>query len=175
MAIALTSSMVKLVETDSSFTNICCFSWQVREPCQCGYMRSRPPPNVVWPIGLQFALNESWVYSHFYLELSTSLVIRAPRMHVNTRCKRGLKVPSAPFFVCVCVTHMHAYNNVMSMMLLKVLLCSLESCLLFFFYFNAGSGNLQHSPTGSSGQAAIERPQGITVLLQFSSHIIGLL
>lgn len=63
----------------------------------------------------------------------------------------------------------------MSMMPLKVLLWSLESCLLFFFYFNAGSGNLQHSPTGSSGQAAIERPQGITVLLQFSSHIIGLL
>uniref|UniRef100_A0A672YHN9 RRM domain-containing protein n=1 Tax=Sphaeramia orbicularis TaxID=375764 RepID=A0A672YHN9_9TELE len=27
-------------------------------------------------------------------------------------------------------------------------------------------GNLQHSPTGSSGQAAIERPQGITVLLR---------
>lgn len=31
------------------------------------------------------------------------------------------------------------------------------------FHFNAGSGNLQNSPTGSAGPAAIERPQGITV------------
>jgi len=47
--------------------------------------------------------------------------------------------------------------------------CSaLLSLVSFSFHFNAGSGNLQHSPTGSSGQAAIERPQGITVLLQFS-------
>lgn len=50
----------------------------------------------------------------------------------------------------------------------KVLLCSLESCVSCSSHFNAGSGNLQHSPTGSSGQAAIERPQGITVLPRFT-------
>lgn len=58
------------------------------------------------------------------------------------------------------------------MLFLKVPLCSLESCLLFFSTFNAGSGNLQHSPTGSA-QAALERPQGITTpsLSQYRSQV----
>lgn len=51
-------------------------------------------------------------------------------------------------------------------------LLSLVSCSS---HFNAGSGNLQHSPTGSSGQAAIERPQGITVPPRFSSQVAALL
>lgn len=76
--------------------------------------------------------------------------------------------------MCACVC---AYCNVVSTLqtALKVLLCALESCVSCSFHFNAGSGNLQHSPTGSSGQAAIERPQGITVPPQFSSQILGLL
>ena len=57
-----------------------------------------------------------------------------------------------------------------------ILCCTLESVSpVLFSYFNADSGNLQHSPTGASGQTAIERPQGIiTVLLQFFSQLIGL-
>lgn len=50
-------------------------------------------------------------------------------------------------------------------------LLSLVSC--FFLHLNADSGNLQHSPTGSSGQAAIERPQGIAVLHQSTAHTTG--
>lgn len=74
---------------------------------------------------------------------------------------------------CLCVCAKCVMSTLQNT--LKVLLCSLESCVSCSFHFNAGSGNLQHSPTGSSGQAAIERPQGITVLLQLSSQIIGLL
>lgn len=51
-----------------------------------------------------------------------------------------------------------------------VLLCSLWVVCLLFFSLNAGSGNLQHSPTGSSGQAAIERPQGILYLLPIATQ-----
>ncbi|MEQ2243152.1 hypothetical protein ILYODFUR_004153 [Ilyodon furcidens] len=40
----------------------------------------------------------------------------------------------------------------------------LESCVSCSFHFNAASGNLQNSPTGSAGPTAIERPQGITVI-----------
>lgn len=54
-----------------------------------------------------------------------------------------------------------------------VSLCTLESVSpVLFSYFNADSGNLQHSPTGASGQAAIERPQGIITVLQFFGQLI---
>lgn len=73
--------------------------------------------------------------------------------------------------LCVCVLTRARYFICMPALMLSaslklptnVPLCSLESCLFFFLHLNADSGNLQHSPTGSSGQAAIERPQGITV------------
>lgn len=78
--------------------------------------------------------------------------------------------PSKAFHpICVCL---HALIISTLRNALKVLLCSLESCVSCSSHFNAGSGNLQHSPTGSSGQAAIERPQGITVLPHFSSQAI---
>ncbi len=42
---------------------------------ECGHMRPRPPPNVVWAIGSQCVLNASWVHSHLYLELTTCVQI----------------------------------------------------------------------------------------------------
>lgn len=83
------------------------------------------------------------------------------------------------FPVCLCACRRICMHTLMSLAPCKLptkcrfALLSLVSCS--FSTFNADSGNLQHSPTGSSGQATIERPQGIAVLYQSSAYIIGLL
>lgn len=35
-------------------------------------------------------LSAFWVHSHPYLELSTPLLIRSPKMYINARCGQGL-------------------------------------------------------------------------------------
>lgn len=126
------------------------------------------------------ALNMSWLTGitrcHQSLVISRGALWAAQKNQLGDLCSTetlSLNVWHAVVCVSVCVCAKCVMSTLQNA--LKVLLCSLESCVSCSFHFNAGSGNLQHSPTGSSGQAAIERPQGITVLLQLSSQIIGLL
>lgn len=74
-------------------------------------------------------------------------------------------------FACQLGCHRHPLPRSIFPQKCRFALLSLVSC--FFLHLNADSGNLQHSPTGSSGQAAIERPQGIAVLCQSTAHTTG--